>query len=131
MKIISTLRCATAGLLLAATLPFAAAHAQMADLKALPGGGALKDVPAFTDLPGVRFNVAGAAGSGAGAGNCTEERVTSFTPGSGTVGGTMTTCNFGNFSIGTVTTGAFGGGIPGMQQFHGHYHPVQPSYQHR
>ena len=98
------------------------------DLKALPGGGGLKDVPTFRDLPGVQMKLNGAGV--APQGNCTEQEVTSFS-GSGYSGGiaTETRCNFGRFSVGTVRSGGMNmHSIPGMTQFHGHYHPTPQEY---
>lgn len=129
MKFMPRMPVIAAGLLLAAALPFAGAHAQMADLKSLPGGGALKDVPSFQDLPGVNLDVSGAAGFGATGDNCREERVPSFNQ-YGVVSGTMTTCDFGRFSIGTMSSGGSGHTLPGMQQFHGHYHPIPQGWRH-
>jgi len=116
---------ALAGLALAAS----AVMAQAQDLKALPGGGALKDVPAFKDLPGVHLNLRPEEG-GAPQATCVEKPVTTYQYGWGEVGRTMQECNFGNFSIGTMgSTSNFG--IPGMQQFHGHYHPVPDQWRPR
>lgn len=99
--------------------------AQAQDLKSLPSGGGLKDVPSSHDLPGVRLNLDGMGTSPSA--NCTDRYVNRFEPGGGSVRGNLRECNFGNFSISTVTSGQ-SGGIPGMQQFHGHYHPVPEVY---
>ena len=111
----------------AAFVALMSAQAQAQDLKALPGGGGLKDVPAMGDLPGVRMNLGSQAGPSA---NCVKESVSAFDMGgSYGSGGTLQRCSFGRFSVGTVTPNGFSGSsIQGMQQFHGHYHPIQPSW---
>ena len=114
----------TTALLGAAFALAAPALGSAQDLKALPGGGGLKDVPTFRDLPGVQMKL----NNGAPQGNCVEEQVSSFDRynfGSAT----ETRCNFGRFSIGTVRPGGLSmNGIPGMTQFHGHYHPAPQEY---
>lgn len=115
-----------AALFIAVSAGFAApAGAQ--DLKALPGGGGLKDVPSFQNLPGVRMNVdPGSSGQA----DCTDERAPAFDSwGRVNTSGTIRRCKMGNFSVGTFMPGGTDGSqILGMRQFHGHYHPIQPEY---
>lgn len=115
--------------LVGATLALAAPGlASAQDLKALPGGGGLKDVPTFHDLPGVQMKLNGAGG--APQGNCVEQEVNAYDSRGYYEGlATETRCKFGRLSIGTVRSGNINrNSIPGMTQFHGHYHPAPQEY---
>lgn len=139
-RIWQSMGAATAVFLLAATP--APAWEQGGAMNSLPSGGLmLKEVPGtdakIQHLPGVRLNPQ--FGNSA-SGKCTQRQVNSFHRGFGEQSGTVSECQFGNFSISTFNSGRSGGGtgydpfpVPGpLQQAgpppgSGGYAPQRPS----
>lgn len=92
---------AGAAMSFAVAAPVSAWEEQGAALKSLPSGGLmLKELPGtdakIQNLPGVRLNPQARAGGGT---NCTQRQVTGY--GFGEQSGTVSECNFGNFSVST------------------------------